>query len=441
MALFEAALLPASPSQGRRTWHPQQQTGPWLAGALLFLALWVFTAGRSVAEPSPLAAGLQLTSRALLSHWVTSWQAVAERPQLVFINSKSGRTLVLRRRATAMEAVDEDRKKAARLSFSALLSMTTMSTPAGASALDHVPALLQAWNEEYGAEYGQWEMPTAPNGLSSSIPNPQRMAKRSFRPEDPITELLAQWNRMYGPKYGVWEMTLLRPVRLRTPSGPPAPSSGLGAVQQGTPVSQAPAAVGVQAALSTVQRWAVVAGSSLTALFLVYHRIGHGLLFLVFGNQQKASCLLPRGDSLREVDVEAGVPRMAAVVATADIDGAECFGQASDLDDGPVATAPASAALPQPPAPQCPSPTFSPATVPDTAPPMPFSEAGPPVTLSRLATLTACRNPSPFLTGEALQTEADAGMEEASAVPRDPIPAAPSAEPPPAGVAHPPLAT
>eukprot|EP00667_Euglena_gracilis_P007997 EG_transcript_8096 len=32
-------------------------------------------------------------------------------------------------------------------------------------------------------------------------------------------------------------------------------------------------------------------------------------------------------------------------------------------------------------------------------------------------------------------------MEEASAVPRDPIPAAPSVEPPPAGVAHPPLAT
>lgn len=54
--------------------------------------------------------------------------------------------------------------------------------------------------------------------------------------------------------------------------------------------------------------------------------ISTGLLFLVFGNQQKASCLLPRGDSLREVDVEAGVPRMAAVVATADIDGAECFG-------------------------------------------------------------------------------------------------------------------
>eukprot|EP00667_Euglena_gracilis_P016732 EG_transcript_17548 len=150
-------------------------------------------------------------------------------------NSLTGKTFVLSRPSTALKAskVPPAYEKAAKLAITGMLSAAAVANPAIATEQeDRLAELMKAWNEEYGAAYGQWDMSgyrtaikEAPKVAKEAAPAPDiKISRKATQTLDPIDQVMAEWNKEYGSQYGTWDMSGYRPTKkAAAPAPAPAP--------------------------------------------------------------------------------------------------------------------------------------------------------------------------------------------------------------------------
>eukprot|EP00667_Euglena_gracilis_P013966 EG_transcript_14431 len=173
---------------------------------------------------------------------------------VVYVNAKTGARLALRPSLAPLRAVAgspaEALEGAAKVTVTGLLSVAAASTPASAVTQDaRLADLVQAWNEDFGAQYGTWGVPVpalptraAPaTALANARAPGVQIVQRVARQNDPVEQLVAEWNKDYGAQYGAW-----KPVKA------PKPVRGF-AEEKDVRVAQP---LTVQAALASPFRWA-----------------------------------------------------------------------------------------------------------------------------------------------------------------------------------------
>jgi len=178
-----------------------------------------------------------------LAHGSSPQQMFATSTPTSFIvtNTKVGRSFVLRRPSALWASRQFDvqqrttRDKAAQMAITGLLSIAAANHPAAASVEDdRIAQLMKAWNDEYGTEYGKWDMSGYRSDIKSAAvaaPKVEQapeivIPKKAPPPLDPIEQVMAEWNKEYGNQYGTWDMSGYRPSKREVAAPvaqPPAP--------------------------------------------------------------------------------------------------------------------------------------------------------------------------------------------------------------------------
>eukprot|EP00667_Euglena_gracilis_P016179 EG_transcript_16890 len=158
-----------------------------------------------------------------------------------YVNTRTGAQLVIRPPTTvrrppaaplraATKSAAESLESTAKLTVTGLLSMAAMATPAAAVTQDaRLADLLSAWNQDFGAQYGMFDVPAsatasraAPAAALANAKAPAvQFVKRVVSRNDPVEQLVAEWNKDFGAKYGVWQ-----PVKVSETTALPIQISG-----------------------------------------------------------------------------------------------------------------------------------------------------------------------------------------------------------------------
>lgn len=154
---------------------------------------------------------------------------------VVYVNTKTGAQLVAQRPPMTLRAFKNSRarQEAAKMAVTGLLSVAAVAQPLDALAQDgQLADLMQAWNRDFGPEYGRWDMVTDARFPIRTAPNlvgqppkaaaavPLRVAPAAV---GPIDQVVAEWNKDFGAKYGTWQpMTPTPAARKAAPVAAPA---------------------------------------------------------------------------------------------------------------------------------------------------------------------------------------------------------------------------